>query len=98
MKLSNSLLKKMEAAFSEAGHKIRYEKGSFKSGYCILEKQKVIVINKFYDTEAKVSCLIDLLAIVKDSENLSESNQALIKKLNLFKAKNSKEETEKKLI
>ena len=53
MKGSKSNLKKVEILISEAGYVLRYEKGNFKPGYCILEEKKVIVVNKFYPLEAK---------------------------------------------
>ena len=40
---------------------IRYERGTFQSGYCILQEKKVVVINKFFQTEGKINTLIDLL-------------------------------------
>jgi hypothetical protein len=39
---------------------IRYEKGSFQSGYCILQDKKVVVVNKFYDTESRINALIEI--------------------------------------
>ena len=40
---------------------MRYERGSFQSGYCILEEKKVVVLNKFLNTEGRINTLIDLL-------------------------------------
>jgi hypothetical protein len=61
-KYSNGNLKKIEEIFKHAGYIIRYERGSFNSGYCILEEKKVAVINKFYDTEARINCLIEIIS------------------------------------
>lgn len=40
---------------------VRYERGTFQSGYCILEERKIVVLNKFLQTEGRVSILIDLI-------------------------------------
>ncbi len=53
-------LKKLEAWFKEAGYLIRYERGNFNSGYCILEQKRVVVINKFFDLEARLNALVDI--------------------------------------
>ena len=41
-KYSNHTLKKIENLFKEADYIVRYEKGRFNSGYCILENKNVI--------------------------------------------------------
>ena len=48
-------LKKVEDLLKESGYIVRYERGNFTAGYCILESRKVIVINRYYETEASVS-------------------------------------------
>lgn len=50
----------MEQLFKENGLKLRYEKGSFKSGHCLLLEQQVVVVNKFYTVETKISALTDI--------------------------------------
>ena len=45
----------------ESGYVIRYERGTFQTGYCILQDRKVIVINKFFQTEGRTNALIDLM-------------------------------------
>ena len=47
MKYNQGTLDKLEAIAEEAGYVIRYERGTFQSGYCILELKKVVVLNKF---------------------------------------------------
>ena len=61
MKITRHTLKKLEAIFDELDYELIYEKGSFKSGYCIVENKKVVVINKFFDVEARINCLIEIL-------------------------------------
>ncbi len=75
LKFTKHLLKKVEELFEEMGYTIRYAKGSFNSGYCIVENQKVAVINKFFDTEGRVGVLLEILSNVEvDLEGLSEKN------------------------
>ena len=40
------LLLEIEQAAQEMGVRIRYEKGNFDGGYCILREEKIIVVNK----------------------------------------------------
>jgi hypothetical protein len=65
LKYTNYTLKKFEAIFEELEYTIRYEKGSFQSGYCLVKNQKIIIVNKFFDTEAKINCLIDILDTIE---------------------------------
>lgn len=67
-KYSNHTLKKIENLFKEADYIVRYEKGRFNSGYCILENKNVIVVNKFFDTEARINTLIDILSQLEINE------------------------------
>lgn len=55
-------LKKLESILEELDFKIRYEKGNFNSGFCVVENSKVIVINKFYDTQGRILTIIDILS------------------------------------
>lgn len=61
IKYTPANLKKVENLFKEIGYKIIYEKGQFQSGYCIVNERKMIVINKFYKTDARINCLIAIL-------------------------------------
>lgn len=61
MKYTQHNLDKIEKIIEEAGYVIRYEKGSFQSGYCILQDKKVVVLNKFFQTEGRINTLIDLM-------------------------------------
>jgi hypothetical protein len=61
MKYTQTVLDKIEKIAEEAGYVIRYERGNFQSGYCILQAKKVIVLNKFFQTEGRINTLIDLM-------------------------------------
>lgn len=61
MKYTQHTLDKIEKVAEETGYVIRYERGNFQSGYCILQEKKVVVLNKFLQTEGRINTLIDLL-------------------------------------
>jgi hypothetical protein len=78
IKFSKHFLNKLEDVFSESDYILRYEKGSFKSGYCIIRDTKVVVVNKFYSLEGKINCLIDILKSIElNSEKLNPKNLKL---------------------
>jgi len=61
---------------------LRYERGNFKSGYCILNTKKVAIINKYFSHEGKINCLLDIIKLIEiDEERLSEKNQILLSSL-----------------
>jgi len=56
----------------ESGYIVRYERGSFQSGFCILEDKKVVVLNKFLQLEGRINTLIDLVPQLKiDADTLT---------------------------
>jgi hypothetical protein len=61
MKYTQTTLDKIEKILDEVGYLIRYERGTFQSGYCILEQKKVVVLNKFLQTEGRINTLIDII-------------------------------------
>lgn len=80
-------LKKLETLAKELGYTVRYEKGNFQSGYCLVESRKVAIINKFFDTEARVTCLLDILSQYRTpaaEPQLSPPSEKLWEKLKPF--------------
>jgi hypothetical protein len=65
MKNNQSTLDKIERILDEAQYVLRYERGNFQSGYCILEAKKVVVLNKFLQLEGRINTLIDLIPQLK---------------------------------
>lgn len=61
LKFNATTLKKLEGIFEEARFIVRYEKGNFTAGHCLLEEKRIVVINKFFDLESKINCLIDII-------------------------------------
>lgn len=82
IKYTKYLLEKMEQFFGEIGYTIRYERGSFQSGYCLVHQQRIAVVNKFFDTEARINTLLEILdTITIDPTTLSPSGQQTYSKI-----------------
>jgi hypothetical protein len=62
MKYTQHTLDKLEELLSEVDYVIRYERGTFQSGYCILEQKKVVVLNKFLQLEGRINTLVDIIS------------------------------------
>jgi hypothetical protein len=78
MKYTQTTLDKLEAVPEQAGYVLRYERGTFQSGYCILESKKVVVLNKFLPIEGRINTLIDLIPQLDiDPGHLSEESAKL---------------------
>ena len=81
-KYTPNTLKKLEGLYEEGRYIIRYEKGHFNSGYCILEERRVVVINKFFSVEGRINALLEILpAITINEEELSGEMQKWYKQL-----------------
>lgn len=61
MKYTQTTLDKIERVLDEMEYVIRYERGTFQSGYCILEQKKVVVLNKFLQLEGRINTLVDII-------------------------------------
>lgn len=76
MKYTQTTLDKIETLIEESGYIIRYERGTFQSGFCILEDRKVVVLNKFLQLEGRINTLIDLIPQLKiDAEGLTSESK-----------------------
>jgi len=81
-KYTTTTLEKIEGLLEEAGYVVRYEKGNFKAGYCILKDKRVIVINKYFITESRINSLLDIIPILElDSSVMTEKSQLLFKQI-----------------
>lgn len=61
IKYTQNTLDKLEAIPEQCGYILRYERGNFQSGYCILDNKKVVVLNKFLQTEGRINALIEMI-------------------------------------
>lgn len=82
MKYTQTTLDKLETVVEEAGYVLRYERGTFQSGYCILEERKVVVLNKFLQLEGHINTMLDLIPQLGiDIESLTEESKKLYKEV-----------------
>ena len=68
-------LDKLEQLFKALEYKVRYEKGAFKTGACMLENSRVVVVNKFSNLENKIAALSELLRTIAVDEALLDEKQ-----------------------
>ena len=66
MKLIYNELKEL---FERLGYKLVLDKGSFNTGYCLLEDEKMIVINKNKPYENRIKILSKILSKI-DTDNI----------------------------
>ncbi|MCS6973853.1 MAG: hypothetical protein N2044_03165 [Cyclobacteriaceae bacterium] len=82
MKYTTTFLTRLEDMIAESDYTLRYEKGNFKSGHCLLRDQKIIVVNKFYTTEGKINAILEILKSVDlNTERFSEKSRRLYEEL-----------------
>jgi hypothetical protein len=72
---TQNTLDKLEALLKSLGFKLRYERGNFKTGSCLLENSRVIIVNKFSNLESKINALADLLQRTDSDETLLDDKQ-----------------------
>ncbi|HAL55698.1 MAG TPA: hypothetical protein DCP63_04285 [Bacteroidetes bacterium] len=56
------LLKELESLADSSGITVRYEKGDFEGGFCVLKEERLIVVNKKLAPPKKASVLAQGLA------------------------------------
>jgi hypothetical protein len=56
------MAKELESLAANSGISIRYEKGDFEGGYCVLKAERLIVVNKKLAPQKKASILAQGLA------------------------------------
>lgn len=82
MKSTQSILDKYSAILTESGYIVRYERGTFQSGWCLLESRKIVVLNKFLSTEGRISTLQDIIVQIPiDYDLLTLESQKLLDSL-----------------
>ena len=78
MKYTQATLNKLEKILQESNYVVRYERGTFQSGYCLLEERKVVVLNEFLQIEGRINTLVDLIPqlVVNVDELTPETRKA----------------------
>lgn len=78
MKITQGTLDKLEDILSESEYVVRYERGNFQSGWCLLEFKKIVVLNKFLNLEARINTLLELIPqLTIEFDKLTHDSQKL---------------------
>lgn len=73
--ITSHTLEKLEQLLTDLGYRVRYEKGNFKTGSCLMESSKMVVVNKFSNLESKIIALIELIKVLEVDEPLFSEKQ-----------------------
>lgn len=52
-----AMLEELRETCEHLGYQVRYEKGDFGGGHCILKEQRLLVVNKRFTIERKISTI-----------------------------------------
>ncbi|MEN9685707.1 MAG: hypothetical protein RLZZ28_1493 [Bacteroidota bacterium] len=78
MKYTQTTLDKLGDILGESGYVVRYERGTFQSGWCLLEARKIVVLNKFLSVEGRINTLMELIPQLNvDFDKLTHESQKL---------------------
>jgi len=84
--ITNHTLEKLEVLLRTAGYRVRYEKGNFKTGACLLQNSRVVVVNKFSGLESKILAISELVRELEiDYSLLDEKQVAFLQQLKQIK-------------
>jgi hypothetical protein len=82
LSITTHTLDKLESLLKALNYRVRYEKGNFKTGACVLENSRVVVVNKFANLESKIQGLADLIATIEVQDQfLDEKQKQLLNQL-----------------
>jgi len=82
LKYTKAYLSKLEDLVTEGGYNLRYERGNFKSGYCILNDHKMVLINNFLTLEGRVNCIFELVKkLPLDESTLKDKSSKLFQEI-----------------
>lgn len=82
IKYTKHNLNKLEDIFRELKITLRYEKGNFHSGYCIVSGKNIVIVNKFFDVEARMNTLLEILEVSElNVDSLSEEHSEWYSKM-----------------
>ena len=78
MKYTQTTLDKLGNILGESEYVVRYERGTFQSGWCLLEERRIVVLNKFLSVEGRINALMEIIPQVKiDFDKLTHESQKL---------------------
>jgi hypothetical protein len=70
-------LEKLETLLRSGGYKVRYEKGNFKTGACMLLSSRIVVVNKFSNLESKIHAIAELIRELDIDQNQLDEKQVI---------------------
>ena len=62
---SKNIYNELKEVFQKLGYNIILDNGNFNSGYCLLEDEKIIVINKNKPHENRIRVLFEILSSIR---------------------------------
>jgi len=78
LKISSATLDKLEKLVEQSEYTIRYERGTFQSGWCLLEAKRIVVLNKFLNIEGRINTLMEIIPQLSiDYDKLTLESQKL---------------------
>ena len=84
MRYSKKTLQELETLLKELEYTVRYEKGNFQSGYCLVESKNIAVVNRFFETDARINAIVEIISNIKRPEiELTERSQKLFEEVHL---------------
>jgi len=86
-----AILEELEKFVRRLGITLRYERGDFEGGYCVLKEQGMIVINKLANTQKRISLLAQSIMEIGVDEKLMDENIKSIIEDEIAKLKIAKE-------
>jgi hypothetical protein len=82
IKYTQHFLHKLEDLLSETDYVLRYEKGNFQSGYCILKDTRIAIVNKYFSLDGKINSLVEIIRTIEIQEaQLSDKNRKFLKEI-----------------
>lgn len=82
MKYTKTTLDKLEDILGESDYTVRYERGTFQSGWCLLEAKKIVVLNKFLDLEGRINTLVEIIPQLEITfDRLTHESQKLYEEI-----------------
>lgn len=61
IKYTQAYLDKLQGILGDADYIVRFERGTFQSGWCLLEQKRVVVLNKFLNVEGRINTLLEII-------------------------------------
>ncbi len=85
MKITKKLGERLEQLLEVMGYEVRHGRGNFRGGVCLLDEQRLVVLNQYYPLESRIQSLIDLVVeLPADEAPLSPEQRQFLEQLRQF--------------